>query len=120
MRAFFASFTWAWAGIRAAFASQRNLRVHALAAVFACSLSAWLGLNRLEWLILVLIIALVVVAEMLNTALEATLDLISREQHPQIKFAKDVAAGAVLLAAWAAVIIAFLLWWPYIFGFLAV
>lgn len=114
MQRFLASFGWAWAGIRAAFATQRNLRVHALAAGLASGLSLALGISRLEWALLVLTMALVVVAEMLNTALEATLDLISRERQPQIKFAKDVAAGAVLLAALAAVLVGLLIWGPYL------
>lgn len=120
MRHFLASFGWAWAGICAAFATQRNLRVHVLAALMASGLSLVLGISRLEWALLVLTMALVVVAEMLNTALEATLDLISRERHPQIKFAKDVAAGAVLLAALAAVLVGLLIWGPYLRALLPV
>ncbi|MBF2052407.1 MAG: diacylglycerol kinase family protein [Candidatus Sericytochromatia bacterium] len=118
MRQFLASFGWAWAGIRSAFATQRNLRIHVLAAFLACGLSVLLGISRLEWVLLILTMALVMMAEMLNTALEATLDLISRERHPQIKFAKDVAAGAVLLTALAAVLVGFLIWGPCLLALL--
>jgi len=112
MAAFLRSFVWAWAGICAAFASQRNLKVHGLCALLALGFSAWLGLSRLEWALLLLTITLVLMAEMLNTALETTLDLISTETHPQIKFAKDVAAGAVLITACLALAMAALLWGP--------
>ena len=68
------------------------------------------GLSRLEWLILILTIALVLSMEALNTAVEAVVDLVSPQFHPLAKLAKDVAAGGVLIAAVGAVFVALLLY----------
>lgn len=110
--AFFKGFQWAFSGLFYALQTQRNLQVHLVATLLASGLSFWLGLSRLEWILLLLTFALVWMAEMVNTALEATLDHLAPEIHPQVKIAKDVAAGAVLVAALFAVLIGILLWGP--------
>jgi diacylglycerol kinase len=107
---FFKGFGFASNGIRAAFQTQQNMRVHGLIAVCAIALSFILGLQPLEWAVLFLAIGLVIALEMLNTALELTLDVISREHHPQIGLAKDVAAGAVLWAALCCIFVGMGLW----------
>ncbi|MDO7905453.1 diacylglycerol kinase family protein [Paenibacillus sp. JX-17] len=84
--------------------TQRNLRVHTLAAVLAVFSGFFFGISRTEWLFLLLAIALVMISELLNTAIEAVVDLASPQIHPLAKAAKDTAAGAVLLAAVFAVI----------------
>ncbi len=104
------SFRFAIHGIWAAFVSQHNMRVHGLIALGAILLSFILGLTALEWAILFLAIALIIGLELVNTALETTLDFISREQHPEIGLAKDVAAGAVLWAALWSVFVGMALW----------
>lgn len=101
-------FRHAWTGIAYAFASQRNLRVHAgiaLAVVVAARLA---GVSRGAWLAIVLAIALVVSLEVFNTALEAAVDLASPAEHPLARIAKDCAAGAVLVAAVGAVVVGLL------------
>ncbi|MGV3525214.1 MAG: diacylglycerol kinase family protein [Candidatus Sericytochromatia bacterium] len=109
---FFRAFGYAGRGIAFAFATQRNMRVHAGATLLACGLSFWLQLGSLEGAVLWLTLAAVMTAEMFNTSLETTLDLISREQHPQIGLAKDLAAGAVLISAIFAVLVGLSLWGP--------
>jgi diacylglycerol kinase len=114
MKAFFKGFVCAGRGLWYGLSTQRNLQVHAAATAVACLISAWLGLSAVEWALILLTCALVWTAELLNTALELTLDRISRAQDPQIGLAKDVAAGAVLAAAIFAVGVAVCLWLPKI------
>ncbi len=107
-----ASFRHAFAGWWYVLRSQRNAWIHAVASVAVVAVSLWLELGRIEWAILVLTIALVWVAEFVNTAVEAVVDLLSPDIHPLARVAKDVAAAAVLIAALAAVVIGLLLLGP--------
>ncbi|GAC42958.1 diacylglycerol kinase family protein, partial [Paenibacillus popilliae] len=84
---------------------QRNMRVHAAAAVAACLLGAGFGISAGEWLWLALAITLVVSAELMNTAVESAVDLTRPAPHPLAKIAKDTAAGAVFMTAVFAVIV---------------
>ena len=81
------------------------MRLHAIAAVGVLILSVVVGASRLELAILVLVIMVVFVTEMLNTALEFTVDLVTQEYHPLAKLAKDVSAGAVLVSSVGAVVV---------------
>ncbi|HEY9841446.1 MAG: diacylglycerol kinase family protein [Candidatus Sericytochromatia bacterium] len=118
--AFLRSCGYAFAGIRHGLISQRNLRIQAVCTLAAVGLSLWLGLSPLEWAVLFLTLAGVMACEMVNTALETTLDLISREQHPLIGIAKDVAAGAVLIWALASLGVAVCLWGPKLLRLMAI
>lgn len=93
------SFVYAGRGIRVLLVSQGNARIHALATLSVVGLGAALRVSRLEWAALVLAIATVWATEALNTALEFVCDVASPEFHPLVEKAKDVAAGAVLIAA---------------------
>ncbi len=108
----FHSFRYAFAGLWTALRSQRNARIHLLAAVAVTALGLWLRLDTLRWAVLVLAIALVFSAEMLNTVVETIIDLVTKEYHPLAKVAKDVSAGAVLLTAIAAVVVGLLILGP--------
>ena len=99
--------------------TQRNARIHVTLAILALFLGVALGLSTLEFALLFLTIAFVYVAEMLNTALEAVADLATSEPHSLAKIAKDVAAGAVLVAAGFAVIVGLLLFGPRLWALLA-
>jgi len=107
-----ASFRHAFAGWWYVLRSQRNAWIHAVASVAVIALGVWLRLERLAWAILVLTIALVWVAEFVNTAFEALVDLLSPDVHPLAKVCKDVAAAAVLIAALAAVVIGLVILGP--------
>ena len=98
-----ATFRYAFAGLLAAWRTERNLRIHAAVAVAVVVAGAVLRLPAAAWAILFLAIALVVAAELLNAAVEAVVDLVSPEDHPLAKRAKDVAAAGVLVAAAGAV-----------------
>ncbi|NTW01913.1 MAG: diacylglycerol kinase family protein [Oscillochloris sp.] len=109
-----ASFGYAFAGIWYLLRTQRNAQIHVLAGSCAVSLGFILGLERWEWLALVLIITLVIAAEGVNTAIEATVDLATSIRHPLAKIAKDVAAGTVLICAIGAVIVGCIVFLPHL------
>lgn len=111
-RSFGESLRFAWAGLVWAWRTQGNLRRHAAAAVLALAFTRRLGVAPAEQALVVLTIALVFVAELFNTALEAVVDLYKHSYHPLAKTAKDVAAAAVLLAALAAVLVGVLILGP--------
>ena len=92
--------------------TQQNTWVHALATLIVFILGLWLGLSAHDWAIIILTITMVFAAEFINTAIEAVVDLASPAKHPLAKVGKDVGAGAVLLAALAAVLIGFLILGP--------
>jgi diacylglycerol kinase (ATP) len=106
------SFRYAFAGIGYLLWTQRNAKVQTALGLAAVALGFLLGIERAEWLALVLTIALVLAAEGINTALEAVVDLASPNYHPLAKVAKDVAAGTVLLIAIASVIIGLIIFLP--------
>ncbi len=106
------SFTYALAGIGLMLRSQHNAWIHAAASAAVCAAGFALGISRLEWCWIVLALMAVWSAEALNTAFEFLADVASPEFHPLVKHAKDVAAGAVLLAAIGAAIIGLLVLGP--------
>jgi diacylglycerol kinase (ATP) len=106
------SFRYAFAGLGYLLWTQRNAKIHSALGLVAVALGALLGLDRYEWLVLILTIAMVLAAEGVNTAVEAAVDLASPEYHPLAKIAKDVGAGTVLLTAIAAVVVGLVLFLP--------
>ena len=92
--------------------SQRNVWLHVVISVIVIGVSTWVGLKPLEWAVIVLTMAIVFAAEFLNTAIEAVVDLASPHKHPLAKVGKDVGAGAVLIAALAAVVVGILILGP--------
>lgn len=108
----FASFKFALEGIVHAFRTQRNFKIHSAITLAVVVAGAVLGVSTDQWAILVLTIALVFVAELVNTSLEAVVDHVSPEFHALAKVAKDCAAGAVFVAAMMAVIIGLLVLGP--------
>ena len=108
------SISYALSGLAFAFKSEGNLSVHLLATVIVLAFAASLGVSRSDWAILTIAIALVWVAELLNTAIEYLCNLVSPEKSESVKRAKDVAAAAVLVAAIAAVVLGALVFAPYL------
>ncbi len=107
-----ASFRYAFAGWWYMLRTQRNAWIHAIASVGVFALSLWLRLSRIEWAIIVLTVSSVWMAEFINTALEAVVDLASPDLHPLAKVGKDVAAAAVLVGALTSVVIGLLILGP--------
>jgi diacylglycerol kinase (ATP) len=102
------SFNYAFEGIIHVLRTQRNFRLHFLAAILVFAAAIALGVSRLQLIALVLAIAFVLVAEMLNTAIEGVIDVSTTSFDPNAKLAKDIAAGAVLIASIAALGVAYL------------
>ncbi|MGK7950087.1 MAG: diacylglycerol kinase family protein [Xenococcaceae cyanobacterium] len=107
------SFKYAWAGVRYAFITQRNFRIHTIIGTLAISLGFFLQITPVEMAVIIITCALVMILELINTALESVVDLtVKQTYHELAKIAKDCAAGAVLLAAIAAVLVASLILLP--------
>ena len=102
------SFNYAIEGVAYALRTQRNMRLHVASALLALLAALILDVGRFELIAIIFAISLVFVAELINTAVEATVDLATETYDPVAKIAKDVSAGAVLVAATNAVIIAYL------------
>ena len=110
----FRSFGYAFRGIYRSLATQAHLQFHALASCLVVLLAWYLGVSALEWCILVLTIAAVWAAEIINTAIEHLTDLVSPNYHPLAERTKDAAAGAVLVLAIGAVVVAGIIFLPKI------
>ena len=108
-----ASFGHAGRGVWSALRSEVHLRFHAAATVLVLGLGFYCEITRLEWALVTLAVAAVWTAELMNTAIEALTDLASPAYHPLAGKAKDVAAGAVLLAALGAAVVGMLVFGPY-------
>lgn len=108
---FIRSFRYALSGMTQA-AAEQNFRVDLVAAVLVLAVSFFTGLSRVEWCMIILLIAGMLALEMINSAIERTVDLVTQEFHPLAKAAKDIAAGAVLMYAIASVVIACMIFLP--------
>lgn len=113
----FKSFVYALRGIGYTFKTQQNMRLHLLAAFLVVFFAWFLGVARADLALLVFAITLVLACELINTAVEAAVDLfIGEDRHPLAALAKDAAAGAVLVAAVGAAAVGVLVFGPYLLG----
>ncbi len=109
------SMRYAIAGIRQFFILEHNARIHLVATLIVLLASFFFGVSKIEWILLIIVISLVWITELINTCLEKAMDFITTEKRPQIQFIKDVAAGAVLIAAGMALLVGSLIFLPKIF-----
>jgi len=107
------SLVFAWQGLAYAWRSQRNFRIEVVLAALALAAASWLGVDPVP---ILLLIGLVLTLELLNTALEAVVDLASPAEHPLAKAAKDTSAAAVLVASLVALAVGAVLFLPPIVG----
>ena len=108
------SFSYAYAGMMWAFREHKNYQIHAFLSVIAVILAEIYSISNVEWMILLLTIVLGFVVETINTAIEATLDAVDLKWREDIKIAKDVAAGAMLIYSMGALVIGAILFLPKI------
>ena len=108
------SFYYAGIGIKQFFRQEHNARIHLAAAVVVGVLAWWLKVSHAEAIALTIVTGLVWVTEMLNTCIEKAMDMITTDYHPQVKIIKDLAAGAVLIAAIMAIIVGSFIFIPKI------
>lgn len=109
------SFTFAFEGIWAEFKKGKNFRIQVLLGAIAVILGFVLKISTQEWFSLILVIASVLILELINTAIESMVDMISPEIQEKAKIAKDVSAGAVLVSSIAAAFVGAILFLPKIF-----
>lgn len=115
IRARIRSFRYALEGIAAFFQSEHNAWLHFMATVAVITLATLVGVTKTEMLALVFAIGFVWVAEMFNTCIEKVMDFVSDQRHKDIKFIKDLAAGAVLVAAITALVVGLVVFIPKLF-----
>lgn len=108
-RSLIESFNYAVSGIIYTLKTERNMRIHFAISIIVILLSLFFDFSRWELLLLLFTISLVFVTEMINTAIERTIDLITEDFHPLARAAKDVAAGGVLIAAINSLVVGYLL-----------
>jgi diacylglycerol kinase (ATP) len=116
LRSRIASFKFAFQGIFFMFRTQKNAWIHLIATILVIALGFYFKLNKLEWCMIIFAIGLVISIEMINTAIETLTDLMSPEHHDKAGRVKDIAAGAVLIAAISAAVIGLIIFLPYLTG----
>lgn len=106
------SFGYAWQGISSVFSSEANMKIHGAATIAVIGMGILLQISSIEWIAVVFCIGLVFCAEMFNTAIELMVDKISPQKNPTAGKIKDIAAGAVLIAAAISAVIGIVIFLP--------
>lgn len=109
------SFSYAATGILTALLSERNMRIHLISSIMVFLFSIYFSITKMEWIVILFAIGGMFSLELINTAIERVVDLVTKEYHPLAKQAKDIAAGAVFLYAVLSVIVGSIIFIPYIF-----
>lgn len=110
------SFGYAFQGIFHTIRTERNIKIHCTAAILVTIFGIWLQISKTEWMICFILFGLILALELMNTAIEATVDLCTKDRRPLAKKAKDAAAGAVLIAAIFAAVIGLMIFIPRLLG----
>ena len=118
MKKLLQSFGYAWKGIKTAFVSERNMKIHVFISVLVIVMGFVLQISMTEWLFCILCMGLVFCAELFNTAIETLTDRFSPDKDPLAGRTKDLSAGAVLLSAIISVIIGVIIFLPKIIALL--
>ena len=113
-----ASFRAALSGALHGLKTERNIQIHSFMAVLVIGLGFYFKVNKIEWLFLIGCISLVLVTELLNSAIEHCVDLVTLEYNERAKFAKDLGAAAVLVAALLSSVIGTVIFYPKIMAIL--
>lgn len=111
------SFKYAFSGIASSFKTERNMKIHVLIMILVIIAGIVFKISALDWIILTIMIALVISAELFNTTVETVVDMITKERNEKAKLAKDIAAGAVLVLAIGSVIVGLIIFIPKILEF---
>ncbi|ASA95428.1 MULTISPECIES: diacylglycerol kinase family protein [Anoxybacillus] len=114
---FVTSVWYALNGVRLAVCYERNMRIHLVAAIIVIVAAAVFRVSKMEWLVLLITIGIVISLEIVNSAIERAVDLVTDEYRPLAKEAKDLAAGAVLVFAFLSIIIGISIFLPYLHVF---
>ena len=112
------SFSHAYDGIKSAIVKEKNMHVHLLAAIIVILAGVYFEISYVEWLVCVILIGLVMGFELINTAIECVVDMITTEENKYAKVAKDTSAGAVLVISLIAAIIGIIIFLPKVLDFI--
>ena len=112
------SFTYPIEGIISSFTTERNMKIHIFIMILVIIAGIILKISALDWIILVIMFALVISAELFNTTFETVVDMITKERNEKAKLAKDIAAGAVLVLAIGSIIVGLIIFIPKILNFI--
>ncbi len=112
------SFKYAFQGMFSALKTERNLKIHVTIMMLVIIAGIVLKISKIEWIICIILFGLVIGGEMLNSAIETVVDIAMPDINPKAKFAKDAAAGAVLVFAIASAIIGFMIFGPKLIALL--
>lgn len=112
------SFAYAFEGIKQAYLGEQNLRIHTFIAILVIIFGFFLRISYIEWLVCLLLIGLVIMAEFINTAIEYVVDLASPKIHPLAKAAKDTASAGVLMMAIISATIGLVIFVPKLIDFI--
>lgn len=108
------SFKYAFEGIITGIKEEKNMKIHITIMILVIIFGIILKIDKIEWIICIILFGFVISLELVNTAIENTVDLVTIEKMPKAKIAKDVAAGAVLIAAITSAIIGLIIFVPKI------
>lgn len=114
MKKLIRSFKYAIEGIYVGTKKERNMKIHIFIMILVIIFGIMLKINKIEWIICIILFGNVISLELINTAVENTIDMITKENNPKAKIAKDTAAGAVLIIVIVSVIIGLLIFIPKI------
>ncbi len=112
------SFKYAFQGMFSALKTERNLKIHVTIMILVIIAGIVLKISKIEWIICIILFGLVIGGEMFNSAIETVVDIAMPDINPKAKFAKDAAAGAVLVLAIASAIIGFMIFGPKLIALL--
>ncbi len=116
MKDFLMGFAYAFTGLKAGWKGQRNIKVMVVLAAVAAVLGWWLGISKVEWAVVALACGLVLALELMNTAGEKLVDILSPDIDPRYGEIKDILAGAVLVGAVFSAVAGLLIFIPYLFN----
>ena len=108
------SFKYAIQGFFSALKTERNMKIHIALALIVIIMGAWLNISTIEWIVCVILIALVIAGELINTAIETVVDIAMPQKNEKAKKAKDISASAVLVLAIGSVVIGLIIFVPKI------
>lgn len=108
------SFKYAFQGIYIGIKEERNIKIHIFIMILVILFGIMLKISKVEWIICIILFGNVIALELMNTAIENTVDLITKENNPKAKIAKDTAAGAVLVMAISSAIVGLIIFIPKI------
>jgi undecaprenol kinase len=112
------SFSYAIEGIFTAARTERNMQIHLTVSVIVIACSIFFSISKMDWLLILFAIGGMIALELVNSAIERVVDLVTGEYHPLAKQAKDLAAGAVFVYAILSVVIGIIIFGPYVVSFI--